>query len=95
MDKTLSFQQITKGYRSYPSKVISDLAQHVTSSMRHRQSQQPSLLDLIFTLDPNSVDEVAPWVVVTMIVCFGSLTAVVNCLLPKRVLLCGKVIMRL
>ena len=27
-------------------------------STRHRQGQQPSLLDLIFTLDPNCVDEV-------------------------------------
>jgi len=30
----------------------------LTSSMHHRQNQQPSLLDLIFTLDPNLVDEV-------------------------------------
>ena len=34
------------------------LVQHVASSTRHRQRQQPSLLDLMFTLDPNSIDEV-------------------------------------
>ena len=34
------------------------LVQHVASSTRHRQGQQPSLLDLILTLDPNSIDEV-------------------------------------
>ena len=34
------------------------LVQHVASNTRHRQGQQPSLLDLIFTLDPNCVDEV-------------------------------------
>ena len=34
------------------------LVQHVTSNTRHRQGQQSSLLDLIFTLDPNSVDDI-------------------------------------
>ena len=35
------------------------MLQHVARGTRHRQGQNPSLLDLIFTLDPDSVDGVS------------------------------------
>jgi len=72
------------------------LAQHVTSSTRHRQSQQPSLLDLIFTLDPDEVVHLSPLsssdhdCLLWKFKCCSEL--------PPPVLLCtitGKVIMRL
>ena len=34
------------------------LVQHVTNCTRHREGQQPFLLDLVFTSDPNVIDEV-------------------------------------
>jgi len=32
------------------------VVQHVTGFIRFRQGQQPSLLDLVFTSDPNAID---------------------------------------
>ena len=34
------------------------LVQHVTNCTRHRQGQQSSLLDLVFTTEPNAIEEV-------------------------------------
>jgi len=54
------------------------LTQHIADNTHFRHGQQPVLLDLIFTSDPNVIDDVtrlSPLGVVTMPVSFGTSSA--------------------